>query len=94
MSIHKQLNKRHRRTCRPDITVSYTDVFLLVMTVHCICRAEQEEQDQGLLGERVVNTPEASSMVFLRAVSLATLWLSRLRRSCGKNILFLNVISW
>lgn len=33
-----------------------------------------------------MNTPEASSMVFLRAVSFATLWLSRLRRSCGQNI--------
>ena len=67
---------------------------LLVRTVHSvICCAgqedeeeaeEEEEGDQGLLGERV-NTPEASSMVFLRAVSLATLWLSRLRRSWRQN---------
>lgn len=35
----------------------------------------------GLLGEREVKTPDASSMVFLLAVSLATLWLSLLRRS-------------
>lgn len=33
-----------------------------------------------------MNTPDASSMVFLRAVSFATLWLSRLRRSWGQNI--------
>lgn len=32
-----------------------------------------QKEAQGLLGERVVKTPEASSMVFLRAVSLATL---------------------
>lgn len=45
------------------------------------CVRTEREQVQGLLGEREVNTPEASSMVFRRAVSLATLWLSRLRRS-------------
>lgn len=36
-----------------------------------------------LLGERGANAPEASSMVFLRAVSLATLWLSRRSLSCA-----------
>lgn len=34
---------------------------------------EAQEETQGLLGERLLKTPEASSMVFLLAVSLATL---------------------
>lgn len=40
-----------------------------------------QEEAQGLLGERLLKTPDASSMVFLLAVSLATLWWSLLRRS-------------
>lgn len=79
MSLQEQLAKSQRRTCPTRVTVSYIAASLLLETVESIllCR----EEAQGLLGERVANTPEASSMVFLRAVSLATLWLSRLRRS-------------
>lgn len=66
--------------------VSFIGVSHLVRTVHSVFWTEQEEEEaQGLLGERVVNTPEASSMVFLRAVSFATLWLSRLSRSWEQN---------
>ncbi len=86
MSLDKQLTKCQRKTCPLPVTVSCIDVSLLVRTAHSVCCAEQDEAAQGLLGEREVNTPEASSMVFLRAVSLATLWLSRLRRSWGQNI--------
>lgn len=81
MPLDKQLAKGQRKTCLPHVTVSCIDVSLLVRTVQSICCAEQEVEAQGLLGEREVNTPDASSMVFRRAVSLATLWLSRLRRS-------------
>lgn len=73
MSLDKQL-KRHKRLLVLQFRVSMCPSLSGQFT-------EQKEKPQGLLGEREVNTPEASSMVFLRAVSLATLWLSRLRRS-------------
>lgn len=38
----------------------------------------------GLLGDRVENAPEVSSMVFRRAVSLATLWFNLRKRSCNE----------
>lgn len=86
LSLEKQRAKSQRKTRPPHVTVFCTDVSLLVGTVHSICCAEQEAGAQGLLGEREANTPEASSIVFLRAVSLATLWLSRLRRSWEQSI--------
>lgn len=38
----------------------------------------------GLLGDRVENAPDASSMVFRRAVSFATLWFNLRKRSCNQ----------
>ena len=83
MLLEKQLNKYQSKTCPPHVTASCTDMSLLFKTQYS---CEKQEKSQGLLGERDVNTPEASSMVFLRAVSLATLWLRRLSRSWGQNI--------
>ena len=78
MSLDKQLNVKGRRE---RCSACYSPLAWMCPSWSGQL-TEQEEQAQGLLGERVVNTPEASSMVFLRAVSLATLWLSLLRRSC------------
>lgn len=65
---------------------SHNHPFLLIKIAHSIYCVEQEVQGEvhGLLGEREAKTPDVSSIVFLRAVSLATLWLSRLRRSWTK----------
>lgn len=77
------------RLAPPGFLASYNHnhPFLLIKIAHSVYCVEQEEV-QGevhcLLGEREAKTPDVSSIVFLRAVSLATLWLSRLRRSWTK----------
>lgn len=84
--LNKKTSKCQRKTAPSCFLASYNHnhPLLLIKIAHSICCVEQKEvqgEVHGLLGEREAKTPEVSSIVFLRAVSLATLWLSRLRRS-------------